>query len=216
VKTPLKQAYPCRYGVPVLTHVETDIFRLSYFGDCMGCNFCHDACCAHGADVTAIDLANMAGHRAELEQYVHQPYENWYTGEFSIDADWPGGKATRTKVVDGHCVFLNVEGRGCLIHRFAIEKGIDAHEIKPMICLLWPVTWQDGMLQPSNEIEDGDLICVGPGQTCYRSARNDIGYYFGPGLVAELDELEQATLNAGSTASPSNSAIPLRLVPPDR
>jgi Fe-S-cluster containining protein len=214
MKVALKQSYPSRYGVPVLTHVETDIFRLSYFGDCMGCNFCHDACCAHGADVTAVDLTQMAARTDELEQYVKLPRDQWFTHEYNIDSDWPGGKATRTKTVDGHCVFLNVAGRGCLIHRFAMEKGIDVHEIKPMICLLWPVTWQDGMLQPSNEIEDNDLICVGPGQTCYRSARNDISYYFGPALIAELDELEKTTMKTESSSA-KGSAIPLHIVPPE-
>lgn len=212
MKAQLTQAYPSRHGVPVLTHVETDIFRLSYYGDCMGCNFCHDACCSHGADVTAVDLTNMAAHTEELERYLHQPRDQWFTGQYDIAADWPGGKATRTKTVDGHCVFLNVRGRGCLIHSFAIEKGIDVHEVKPMVCLLWPVTWLDGLLRPSNEVQDNDLICVGPGQTCYRSARSDIGYYFGPGLVAELDELEQATLKTSPNSSAT--AIPLRLVPP--
>ncbi len=213
MKAQLSQAYPSRYGVPVLTHVETDIFRLSYYGDCMGCNFCHDACCNHGADVTDVDVVNMTSHAGELEPYVGRPRDQWFTGEYSFDADWPGGKATRTKTADGHCVFLNVTGRGCLIHRYAIEHSIDVHEIKPMVCLLWPVTWENGTLRPSNEIQDHDLICVGPGQTCYRSARNDIGYYFGTTLVAELDELEQATLKSAAH-SPSGLAVPLPLVPP--
>lgn len=214
MKAQLKQAYPSRYGVPVLTHVETAIFRLSYYGDCMGCNFCHDACCTHGADVTAVDLANMTARADELEQSLQLPRDQWFTHHYSFDTDWPGGKATRTRTADGHCVFLNVSGRGCLIHRFAIEKDIDVHEIKPMVCLLWPVTWQDGMLRPSNEIEKSDLICVGPGQTCYRSARSDIGYYFGPALVAELDELEQATLKTASSSA-AGSAISLQIVRPD-
>jgi Fe-S-cluster containining protein len=209
---PLGHSHPCRYGVPVIDKVETDIFVKSYYGDCMGCNFCHDLCCQHGADTTALDLANIAGWTDELEAYVRVPRGQWFTGQYEFDEDWPGGKATRTRTKDGRCVFLNRAGRGCLIHSFALERGIDVHEIKPMVCLMWPVTWTDGTLYCSNEVADNDLICVGPGQTCYRSARNDLGWYFGPALLADLDAREAEVLaELGVPAT-----IPLTLLPPGR
>ncbi len=53
--------YPCAMGGPVLTAVDPRIFRLRYFTHCMGCGFCHDACCDHGVD---IDLGNAERLRA--------------------------------------------------------------------------------------------------------------------------------------------------------
>lgn len=208
---PLSRPYPSRYGVPVLTGVDTDIFVKSYFGDCMACAFCHDACCTHGVDVTALDLANIAGHADELERHVGRARDQWFTGERDLAPDWPGGHATRTRTADGACVFLNRKGRGCLIHEFALAKGIDVHEIKPMVCLMWPVTWSEGVLYPSDEVANDDLICVGPGQTCYRSARNDLAYYFGPAILAELDALESTTIREPprSQAGERAPAVPL-------
>jgi Fe-S-cluster containining protein len=190
----LSQAYRCRYGVPVISGVDTAIFVKTFYGECMECTFCHDACCQYGADVTALDHANIQAQADELEDYLGLPRGRWFTHSWQVEADWPGGKATGTRVEDERCVFLNRQGRGCRLHSYAMEKGIDVHEIKPMVCLLWPVTWWEGVLQPSNEIVDNDLICLGPGQTCYRSSRNDIAYYFGAHLVSELDGLEAAAL----------------------
>jgi Fe-S-cluster containining protein len=188
---------------------------MSYFGECMACDFCHDACCFHGADVTAVDLANIATHADALERHVGRPREEWFTGIRDSAPDWPGGYATRTRTADGACVFLNRAGRGCRIHEFALRNNIDVHEIKPMVCLLWPVTWEDGTLYPSNEVLKNDLICVGPGQTCYRSARTDLGYYYGPELLTELDALEHVTCQAARTGD-ARPSMPLPLVPSER
>ena len=209
---PLQNTYAARYGVPVIDKVDTDVFLKSYYGDCMACNFCHDACCAHGADTTAIDMENMESHAAELAAYRGLCRDRRFTGKFEDDSDWPGGRATRIRVEDGHCVFLNTAGRGCLIHSFALERGIDVHEVKPMVCLMWPVTWTDATLFCSNEVADNDLICVGPGQTCYRSARTDLQWYFGPAMIAELDALEAKVLHASNLTPPR--AIPLPLLAP--
>jgi len=62
------------------------------------------------------------------------------------------------------------------------------------------------MLEPAYEFDlDDELVCRGPGQTLYQSARGDVAYYFGPELVAELDAIERELLNIdalnGSTIS---------------
>ncbi len=208
----LSKAYTCRYGAPVIREVESAIFVKGYFGDCMACDYCHDVCCSHGADVTAIDREQMANHAAALERHTGRPQSDWFNENRDLAADWPGGWATRIRAEDGHCLFLNTNGRGCLIHDYALRNGVEVHTVKPMVCLLWPVTWLGETLRVSNELRDDPIICAGPGQTCYRSARSDIAYYFGPELVAELDALE---LTVGSNQSPSDRpTIPLSLVQP--
>lgn len=217
---PLSRTYYCRYGVPVLDRVDADIFHLTYFARCMDCGFCQDACCQYGADVELLRLKAVEPYRAELEAYLGVPREEWFRDDpadvgLVTDPDYPGGKYTRTQVVplpDGRsehnsvaCVFLDPApgGRGCRLHRFALERGIDVHDIKPMVCLLFPVSFIDGLLCPAAEFDvAGDLICQGPGETVYRSARADILYYFGPDAVAELDELERAeSRSAGGAMS---------------
>jgi hypothetical protein len=78
-----------------------------------------------------------------------------------------------------------------MLHSFALERGLDYHELKPMVSSLFPVTFDFGLLHPSNEIEDRSLQCWGDGPTLYQGVRGEIEWYFGAGLVAELDALER-------------------------
>jgi Fe-S-cluster containining protein len=180
--------------MPLISGVDTAIFIKTFYAECMECTFCHDACCHHGADVTALDHGNIQAQADEVEEYLGLPRSRWFSRRWQRGADWPGGKATRTRVERRRCVFLNRRGRGCGLHSYALGKGIDVHEIKPMVCLLWPVTWWEGVLLTAEEIHDNSMICLGPGRTCYQSSRNDIGYYFGAALVSELDGLEARAL----------------------
>ena len=62
-----------------------------------------------------------------LGAYVGLPAERWFQPGTTKDRDYPGGGYTRTRVVDGSCVFLNRRGRGCLIHKYCLEKCLDYH-----------------------------------------------------------------------------------------
>jgi Fe-S-cluster containining protein len=221
---PLSRPYPCVFGAPVLDRVDPRIFRLTYFGRCMDCTFCHDACCQYGADIELIRVAEILKYRAELEAYLGVPRAEWFRedpADFGVweDTDYPGGEYTRTRVVPlaagrspynrSGCVFLDPAGRGCRLHRFALERGIDVHEFKPMICLIFPASFNQGVLTPAHEFEEtNELVCQGPGSTIYRAARPDILYYFGPELVAELDRMEAEEL-AGHSVPPADRTIPL-------
>jgi Fe-S-cluster containining protein len=205
---PLSRSYTCRFGAPVLDHLDPAIFRLTYFAECMSCTFCHDACCQYGADIEMPRVAALERYQAELEQYVGAGRESWFRDDpedvgILVEAEYPGGAYTRTQFqhlppgripdTDFACVFLDVApgGRGCLIHRFALERGIDVHEIKPLVCLLFPLSFDSGKLKPAYEFEVDDLICQGPGPSLYQAAREDVRWYFGSELVAELDRLER-------------------------
>ena len=60
---------------------------------------------------------------------------------------------------------------------------------KPMVSVLFPVTFEQGVLTASGEAADGSLVCSGSGPSLYDGARDELRYYFGPGLIAELEEL---------------------------
>ena len=204
----LSRAYICRFGAPVITHVDPRLFRLTYFGVCMDCTYCKDACCQYGADTEMPRVAALEQHQAELEQYLGLPRSDWFREDeedFGIldEIEYPGGKYTRTQVAElpegrsphneWACVFLDPSGRGCRIHRFALERGIDVHTIKPMVCLLFPASFNHAVLCPAYEFEfDDELVCRGPGPTIYSSAKDDIRWYFGDEMIAELDRLEAA------------------------
>ena len=190
----LSRPYACRWGAPVVDRVETDIFHLSYFVRCMECSYCGDSCCRYGVDVDADNVARLQAHAADIEQFTGVPRERWFTGEWTSDPEFPGGMHTRTRVHDGACVFRNRIGRGCRIHSFALDRGIDYHDLKPMVSVLFPITFDQGLLHPSNEIRDKSLQCYGDGPTLYRGVRGEVGWYFGQRLTSELDELERAAL----------------------
>ncbi len=199
---PLSRAYTCRYGAPTVDRVDPAIFVRSYFMNCMQCTYCFDSCCQYGVDVDVTNVARLReqakGDRG-LEAFTGVPEERWFTGEWVDDKEFPGGRMTRTSVEDGACVFRSRKGRGCMIHSYALERGIDYHDLKPMVSALFPLTFDYGLLHPSNEIVDRSLQCIDDGPSLYRGVRDEVGYYFGQGLVGELDAFERDAL-AGEAA----------------
>lgn len=204
---PLSRPYPSRYGVPVLDRVDPAIFTLRYHADCMNCTYCHDSCCQYGADIETPRVRALEGIAADFEAYLGVPRADWFRDDpddvgFLEEPDYPGGEYTRTAVVDlppgrsphnaEACVFLDPAGRGCRIHRYAIERHLDVHDIKPMVCLFFPLSHGGGELKPAYEFDIRDLVCENDGPTLYASTRDEVAYYFGPELVAELDRLAAA------------------------
>ena len=223
---PLSRPYRCRLGAPVIDRVDPRIFRLTYFLACMDCTYCDDGCCQYGVDIEMTRVAAIDRYRAELEAFLGVTRDQWFReapGDFGVrdEPEYPGVKYTRTQVVDppagrsypseSVCVFLDRTGRGCRLHRFALDRGIDVHEIKPLMCTLFPASFEKGELRPPSEFDEPDgLACRGPGGTVYRGSRTDLLHYFGPELVAELDAMERdeaAVVRAGGS-------IPLPLCAP--
>ena len=71
-----------------------------------------------------------------------------------------------------------------------------------MVSILFPVTFDYGLLHPSNEIEDRSLQCYGDGPTLYRGVRDEIAWYFGAGARRELDGME-AERSGGLAGNPT-------------
>ncbi|HUQ67987.1 MAG TPA: hypothetical protein VM165_00600 [Planctomycetaceae bacterium] len=202
----LPREFACRHRVPVLKTVDAAIFTRTYFTRCLQCDFCHDQCCSYGVDVDLLSLTQIQRHAPELEARTGISRTKWFKNEIYWDEDAPGGGYVRTRVKNGRCIFLNRSGRGCHIHAFCIEKGVDYHDLKSLTDCLFPLTWDGGMLCPSEEIEDGSLACVNTGPSLYRGSRPEILYYFGAECVAALDEMERLT----STSAIGHSALDIR------
>ena len=123
----------------------------------MQCGYCKDSCCQYGSDIDGPNVARVEAHGADLEQYTGVPRSRWWTGQWNDDVEFPGARQTRTAVEDGACVFRSRKGRGCMLHSFALDRGLDYHDLKPMVAALFPVTFDGGLLHPSNEIVDRSL-----------------------------------------------------------
>ena len=188
----LHRTYVSRYGAPLISQVAVDVFQLRYFTKCMSCTFCKDWCCSHGVDIDLDNVKRLMDHKDALETWLKIPASDWFTDELDKHADYPGGACMRTNTRDGKCIFLNQNGRGCRLHAFALEKGLDYHDFKPVLSTLFPLTFDDGVLHVMDEVDDGTLVCLGEGPTLYQGVRGELEYYFGPSFVEELDAVEAA------------------------
>jgi hypothetical protein len=186
----LAHAYPCVMGGPVLHAVDPAIFSLRYFTHCLECGFCRDACCDHGVDIDLDNAARLKALPQDFHDRIGAPVTAWFSDEAFMDREFPGGAHLRTAVRSGACIFRNAGGRGCAIHAYCLDRGLDYHDYKPMVSVLFPVTFEQGVLTASGEAADGSLICSGQGPSLYDGARSELGYYFGESLLAELDQLK--------------------------
>ncbi len=169
--------------------VDAAIFTRRYFGHCLRCGFCADSCCQHGVDVSVLERDRILARAAALAPRIGLDPSQWFEATITLDADFSGGAATRTTVVNGRCVFLRRDTRGCLLHSLALETNDDYHLLKPMVSALFPVTFGDETLLCSEELADGSLVCAGEGPTAFEMARAELEYYFGNELVSELDSM---------------------------
>ncbi len=187
---PLPRKFVSRHGTPAIDRLDTEIFEYRYFTHCMECSFCHDKCCSWGADVDVENVARLRAVAADFTKYSGIPEARWFADDFSTDAEFPGGRFTRPRIADGACVFRNRTARGCGIHTYCLDRKIDYHDLKPMICTIFPLTFDGGLLHAMTEIKEKSLICQGEGPTIYRGVRDEIEYYFGGDCVRAIDALE--------------------------
>jgi len=128
----------------------------------------------HGVDVSIVERDRILARADELEPLVRIGRDRWFVPALEEDPDFPGGFATRTAVVDGACVFLRRDARGCLIHAALLARGEDYHALKPMVSTLFPVTFGDGALLCSDELHDESLVCAGDGPTAARGESGEL------------------------------------------
>ncbi|HTP77660.1 MAG TPA: hypothetical protein VMJ73_11850 [Rhizomicrobium sp.] len=185
----LSRTHICRFGAPAIHAVDPAIFSRRYFMRCMACGFCNDQCCNHGVDIDVGNAERLIALGPEFEARVGVPRENWFSTAPETDLEFPTGGYLRTQVRGGKCVFAARGGRGCIIHAYCFEKNLDYHALKPLVSILFPLTFENGVLVPSSEIADGSLVCGGNGPTLYDGVREELRYYFGDDFVCELDQL---------------------------
>ncbi len=210
--------------------VDRNIFVRRVVADCMshGCVQLADegvalprprplleACCQYGADVDLAERDNILAHAPQIRSLLDVAAQDapWFTTEVQVDPDYPSGQHVRTAThqrTDGEvgCVFLAHDRRGCAIHRAALEGGWDFHQVKPHICRLFPMSYEDDAICISDDYEDYDCADAAGAPTLYRVARPTLDAVFGAELVAALDRVEATVPPTGrAVAAPGLVAI---------
>ncbi|MDE2183296.1 MAG: hypothetical protein KGJ78_09770 [Alphaproteobacteria bacterium] len=202
----LGRAFQSILGAPVIRAVDMRIFALRYFTRCMACDFCSDQCCNYGVDVDRGNMDRLRALGPGFEAFVGSPPSEWFTGDLHDDVEFPSGAYGRTRTVYGKCVFADRQGRGCRIHAWCLDHGLDYHDYKPLVSTLFPVTFEQGVLVPSPEVVDGTLLCSGDGPALYDGVRGELGHYFGEAFVALLDGLRSSVRSEARRSA----AVPAR------
>ncbi|MEZ4398592.1 MAG: DUF3109 family protein [Kofleriaceae bacterium] len=156
-----------------------------------------DACCQYGADVDLSERDGIMGKADQIRALLTPAAQAapWFAEEVYDDADFPTGHYVRTAThtrANGEtgCVFLDHAGRGCAIHRASLEGGWDFNGIKPHVCRLFPVTYDDDSLVVADDYVDYDCADAAGAPTLYRVARPTLVEVFGQPLVDALDRIE--------------------------
>ncbi|MBA3459348.1 MAG: DUF3109 family protein [Deltaproteobacteria bacterium] len=157
----------------------------------------HDACCQYGCDVDLKERDAILQRAEQIRPLLRDAVKSraWFESEVEYDKDYPSGAVVRTEVVDEGCLFLQHDRRGCAIHRASIEQGWDFRGVKPAICRLFPVSYEDDAIVLADEYAEYSCAHV-DGPSLYRITRDTLGELFGPELVRALDSAEAQVLGA--------------------
>jgi Fe-S-cluster containining protein len=155
-----------------------------YFARCMECS-CNDSCCNYGCPVDITEVERILTYRDELEKRIGIPASDWFMEATESRTEFPSGKIKMTRVHLNSCIFHDNVLRGCHLHRLALEKGIDPHSIKPMVCFLFPLTWDGSFLYVSEFLDE--LPCKNTGARIMESQINEIRRYIGDDFIKEIE-----------------------------
>jgi Fe-S-cluster containining protein len=190
---------------PRFPRAERAIFTARVVADCMShrCTI-HatgaeklEACCQYGCDVDLFERRAIEEHAADIRGVLRADAlaMRWFDDdEPEQDPDTKSGIVVRTEVLDGGCLFLAHDRRGCAIHRAALEHGWDHRAVKPLICQLFPLSYTDDALVVSDDYEDYSCAHQPGAPTLYRVARDALAFHFGDALVRACDAAEARVL----------------------
>jgi Fe-S-cluster containining protein len=152
-----------------------------------------DACCQYGCDVDLYERRAIEEHADDIRRVLRPEAQatRWFDDdEPEHDPDTRSGIVVRTEVLDGGCLFLAHDRRGCAIHRAALEHGWDFRAVKPSICQLFPLSYTSDGLVVSDDFLDYSCAEHAGAPTLYRVARAALAFYFGEPLVHACDAAE--------------------------
>jgi hypothetical protein len=190
---------------------QRDIFIRHVVADCMShtCRLVHersrrklDACCQYGVDVDIAERDAILERGSEIVALLRKDVagKRWFGEDETRDDDFPSGRYVRTTTHDGGCIFLAHDRRGCAIHRASVEGAWDYHGVKPHVCRLFPLSYDERAILLSDDYPDYSCSRDRSAPTVYRVGRDAVGAIFGTALVDALDEAEALVLDEPLTA----------------
>ena len=181
---------PVKYGTAGIkvSKIDERMFQTRYFARCMECTECGDGCCSYGCPVDVSEVERIYHYKNQLEDLVGIPASEWFHTESIARPEFPSGLIRNTTVVNGACVFHNNKGRGCHLHGFALQQGMDPHLIKPMVCFLFPLTWDVDYLYVSEFLDE--LPCRNSGLLISDCLREEMACYLGGEFDRELETVQ--------------------------
>lgn len=155
-----------------------------------------DACCQYGVDVDIAERNGILEHKDSIQALLRKDAAQapWFDEHETADPDFPSGRYVRTRTHGQGCIFLAHEGRGCAIHRAAIEGGWNMHGVKPHVCRLFPLSYESDAIVISDDYEDYSCGRAAHAPTLYQVARATLAEVFGQALIAALDQAEAGVL----------------------
>ncbi len=195
---------------PRFRRAQRDIFIKRVTADCMvhDCRLRKDAgrlkldaCCQYGVDADLGERDAILAHKDEIAALLHDEpaAQPWFKSEESVDPDFPSGRFVRTRTYGDGCLFLAHDLRGCAIHRASVENGWDFRGVKPHVCRLFPLSYDQQSIVMSDDYADYSCAFEPDSPTVYQVGRDTLGDVFGAELVVALDaaEAEVNKLRAG-------------------
>jgi hypothetical protein len=190
---------------PRFRKAQRDIFVVRVTPDCMthACKLLKehgreklDACCQYGVDVDLSERDGILAHADEIRAILRPEVRDqpWFKDQVEHDPDFPSGAFVRTRTHDDRCIFLAQDQRGCAVHRASIEGGWDFHGIKPHVCRLFPLSYDQDSIVLSDDYADYSCSLDASAPSVYRVGRDTLGAIFGDDLVRALDDAEARVL----------------------
>jgi hypothetical protein len=133
--------------------------------------------------------------KQQILPFIRPSDADWFESDYTYYEEYAGSQYTRINPQGPRCVFISKDQRGCGLHRYALSKQMDYHEIKPLVCILFPLSVGEGILSLAPELDDNSLICSGSGLSAYQGMRSELEHYFGQEFVDELDGMEKEVLS---------------------
>ena len=171
-----------------ITGVDEKMMSRCYFARCIECDLCDDNCCSYGCPVDISEVIRIMAYKHELESRLKIPAAEWFMENTQKRPEFPSGMVKITRINNGKCVFHDNISGGCHLHRLALEKGFDPHRIKPMVCFLFPLTWDGPYLYVSEFLDE--LPCKDTGTSIFESLRNELMIYLGSDFIKELEKIK--------------------------
>jgi Fe-S-cluster containining protein len=128
--------------------LSPELFRRGFPSGAGPCQ-CTSECCEGGvyADVRERDaiLAHREIVKQEMDETQDQNEALWFETAEHEDPDYPSGRCVGTREINGKCAFLDGQGR-CSIQVACANRGMNKWALKPLFCILYPITIEEGVL----------------------------------------------------------------------